>query len=210
MRSTYKTVKIDPEQYTMLHGKTQYEVELVPGVLDLWVEMYATEPVTVSLLYTGGLQLPYVAAQTHAQFSVRTLNVLSVILNCSKSCTVCVCVSWKDLAQREKSEWVKSVIVPPRPAELQLSSLIDAKVRAQLERMGVFDEKLEISEEDNLEEDIDDEGFGVGYMEDEEPKPRPKKEKAKSEPAASSGDAPDVSPGVKPDSDAGPTPQAAP
>lgn len=206
MNMTPKRQKLDPDQYVMLTGKTEYEVELAPGVLDLWVEWYANETVTVSLLYASGLRLPY-AKEVKGHFNVQTLNCLSVILGCSKSTTVCICVAYKELSKRERSEWTPVEIVPPRPAELQLSALVSEQVRRQLERMGVMEEKIEISEEDNLEEDIDDEGFGAGYMEEEEPAPpRKPKSAAEDKPApakepGSRGDPANVSPGGEPAGD---------
>lgn len=167
---TYRTIKFSPDQYKELTGREKHEVD-VPFAehLDLWVDWKADRDVIVWLYFQDGMRMPY-ANGLRGQFSVRTHGVISVVIACTKSTHVALCVQYKDLAVKEKKDWTPVEIAPPPPAELKLQ---DA-VRRELARLGVYskdDELLEVSEEDNLEEEIDDEGFGAGYMEEETPKP---------------------------------------
>jgi len=177
MTHTYKRIKLDPEKFQDLKG-SKIEVELPKdAVLALWVEWYCSSPVVVSLVYATGLVVPY-AVDAQGSFALQTLNLLSVLFEKDGKSHGVGSVQVKDLAVREKGNWAPVEIAPPPPLTLQLSSLIDTQVKAQLERMGVVNEKIDISDEDNLEEDVDQDEFGGGYMEDEEPT-RKGKRKAK-------------------------------
>lgn len=183
--SSYKRIEIPDSQYTMLHGGDKHEVELPHGDLDLWMEWYADKECVVWLYFDNGLTMPY-ANGMRGHFNVKTSNALSVVITCAKSATVVTCVKCKNLAVVEQADWTPVEIVPPRRAELQISALVSEQVRRELENMGVLtDDKLEIGEEDNLEDDYDDEGFGPGFMEEEEPaSPRAARGKVKDSPVS--------------------------
>lgn len=197
----YRTKKLNADQFQSLGGQ-KTEVELPKdSVIDLWVEWYCSSPVVVYLKYATGLDVPY-ATSASGFFSLRTVNLLSVLFVKPKDADGVGCVQFKDLAVKEKGDWTPVAIAPPPPLSVQLSSLIDNQVKAQLERMGVLNEKIDISDEDNLEEDVDADEFGGGYMEEEEPT-RKKKPKAKPQPepapAGTGNPTGDVSPGSVPD-----------
>lgn len=181
---SYKRQKIDPDQFVMLHGKEKHELELVPGVLDLWVQWYADRDVVVTLLYTDGKKIPY-SNGLRGQFNVQTFNVLSILLECTKSTTVCVCVSYRDMAVKEKLDFTKLVIAPPAPAMLKLQHM----VRTEVAKLTGGDDTIEIGDEDNLEDEGEADDFGGGYMEDEEPlTPVPPVKKPAASPSAPSGE----------------------
>lgn len=175
--NTVKRQKIDPDQYTMFHGKETYEVE-VPFAedIDLWVDWLADRDVCVWLYYVSGKRIPY-ASGLKGHFNVQSSNVLSVVFQCTKSTTVLACVSYKDLARTDKLDYTPVAISPPPPAQLQLAALMDEAVTRRLQDMGVL--KIDVDDEDNLEDEDEDEGFGPGFMEEEEPRPKPFKPAAK-------------------------------
>lgn len=180
--NSYKRIKLENAQYTMLSGGTKHEIELPHGDLDVWTEWYSDDDCVVWLYWDNGLQLPYGHGK-RGHFNVKAAGLISLVLTTKKSATVVVAVKYKNLAVVEQADWTPVEITPPKPAELQLSALINERVRFELERMGVLgrdDKTLEVSEEDELGDDESDEGFGPGYMEEEEPidadapeKPRP-------------------------------------
>lgn len=173
---SYKTIRVDPDQWTMLSGKAKHEVELpfAEKDLDLWVEWRASEDMTLWLYFGDGKQMPY-AHGLSGHCSIRTRNVISLVLTCSKNTVITVCVSYKDLSLNEsKTDWTPVEIIPPDPVQLKLAEA----VRKELARMGVLtgpDEAVDLEEEDNLEEDDEPDEFGAGYMQEEVPvarKPR--------------------------------------
>lgn len=196
----YRTKKLNAEQFQPLHGE-KVEVEMPKdSIIDLWVEWYSSVPLTVYLKYATGIDVPY-AVSAHGFFSLRTVNLLSVLFVKPKAADGVACVQYKDLAVKEKADWTPVEIAPPPPLSVQLSSLIDQQVQSQLEKMGVLKETIDISEEDNLEEDVELDEFGGGYMEDEEPIRKPKKTKnQEGKPAAPRASDPpgDVNPGSNP------------
>lgn len=197
--SISKRVKLDPDQFTMFHGKETHEIEMPYAEdIDLWVEWFADRDVCVWLYFTSGKRVPFASA-LKGHFNVKTSNVLSVVLQSPKSATILACVSYKDLAVTDKLDYTPVEIAPPPPAQLQLSSLMDEAIRRRLSEMGIPD-KLEVTDEDNLEDEEDDEGFGEGYMEDEEPGPRKPASAKKPRPGDS---APDGGVGVEPAGGAG-------
>lgn len=193
---TYRTLKLDVGQFTMLTGKEKYEIELVPELVALWFEWYADRDVQVWLYYIDGKRIPY-ASGLRGSFSVRTKDVLSVVLETTKAATVCACASYEDIRQKEVGDPTKLTIAIDNGAALTLGE----SIRRELVRMGVQTDTLEIDEdEDNLENDIAEE-FGDGYMEEEAPPPRPKKPPKAPPPAKD--DAPVV---FEPTDDSGSTP----
>lgn len=180
---SYKTIRVDPDQWTMLSGKSKHEVEIpfAEKDLDLWIEWRASEELIVWLYFGDGKQMPY-ASGLAGHCSIRTRNVISVVLTSTKNSTIMVCVSYKDLNLNEsKTDWTPVQIIPPDPVQLKLA---DA-VRRELARMGVLtdkDEAIDLEEEDNLEEDDEPDEFGAGYMPEEIPVPR--KKPGASKPAA--------------------------
>lgn len=180
MRS-YKRNKFNVEDFQALSSQ-KTEVEMPKdSVIDLWVEWYCSSPVTVNLIFATGIVVPY-ATSLSGHFNLQTVNLLSVLfVKEKKDADGAACVQYKDMAVKEKGDWTPVEIAPPPPLSVQLATLIDTKVRDQLERMGVMQEKIDVSEEDNLEEDIEDDEFGEGYMEDEEPiqKPKPRRKPAR-------------------------------
>lgn len=190
-----KRQKIDAEDFTVLSGD-KHEIELPMGDLDIWAEWYSDKECVAWIYFDTGLTLPYATGQQGA-FNVLTKNAISLVLTSAKSATVAVCVKSKNLAIKEQSDWTPVEIAPPRPGELQISALVSAQVRAELEKMGVLnDDTLEVDNEDNLEDEYDDEGFGPGYMEEEDLPPQPPGKKGTAPKAAPlSNDAADLSPG---------------
>src|SRR5262245_33725208 len=132
---TYRTVKFSPDQYTMLSGSEKHEVEIpFAEHLDLWVDWKADRDVIVWLYFEDGKRMPY-ANGLKGQSSIRTGGVISVVLACTKSTTICACVQWKDLAVKEKKDWTPVEITPPASADLKLSAM----VQKELMRLGVLD-----------------------------------------------------------------------
>lgn len=175
---SYKRIKLDPDHYEMLTGKDKHEIDLIPGVLDIWFQWYADRDVMVSLLFADGKKIPY-ANGLRGSFNVQSLNVLSILIECTKTTTVCVAGSYRDMAVKEKLDPTKLTITPPAPAMLRLQDM----VRREVARLTGGDEEIEVNDEDNLEDDLeDDEGFGTGYMEDEEPTPRKRPPKPSEKP----------------------------
>lgn len=192
-----KRQKVDAEDFdlvTLENGKT--EIDLPMGDLDIWAEWYADKECVVWIYFDTGLTLPYAQGMNGA-FNVLTKNAISLVLTSAKSATVAVCVKTKNLAIKEQADWTPVEITPPRPAELQISALVSEQVRRELENMGVLtDDQLEVGDEDNLEDEDDDEGFGPGYMEEEELPPQPVRKKGAAGTSSPFGDAPaDVSTG---------------
>lgn len=191
-----KRMKIDSGQFTLLSGKTKYEVE-VPFAehIDVWVEWKCDKEVTAWLYFANGITMPYAVA-TSGHFNVQTNDLLSIVLTTEKSATLCVAVSTKDLSKREKLDYTPVEIAPPAPGQLQLASVLTAEVRRQLAAMGVLkDTVIDVDEEDDLEDDLPEEDDqGEGYMDVEEPTLE-KKKKAKPEPASPSNPPGDVDPG---------------
>lgn len=174
---SYKRNTLDEGQFTLLSGP-KHEVELVPGDLDLWVQWYCSHALTVWLYFQSGMRLPYSVASA-GSFNVRVRDILSVVLETDKEATVCVGVSYKELAIADKLDYTPVEITPPRAAQLDLSSMLTSEVKRQLAAMGYIKpgDTLEVDDEDNLEED-DDDDFGEGYMEEEQPVPLPKRGKS--------------------------------
>lgn len=198
--NTYRTLKLDAGQFTMLHGKERHEVELVPELVALWFEWYADRDVVVWLYYIDGKKIPY-ANGMRGSFSVRTKDVLSVVLECTKSTTICVCASYEDIMQKEKGDPTKLTVAIESQAELSLSE----NIRRELIRLGLRTETLEVDEdEDNLENDIPEDDFGEGYMEDEEPVIRKTGSKKPKDAVPAGKDDAGVVP--EPSDDSGPTP----
>lgn len=199
---TYRTLKLEPDQYTILHGSEKHEVEIpFAEALDLWVEWKADRDVIVWLYFEDGKRVPYTNG-LRGHFSIRTRGVISVVLVCTKSTTVAACVSWKDLAVTEKKDWTPVEIVPPSSAELKLSQA----VQRELARLGVYNESgtIDVSEEDNLEEDDEADEFGEGFMEAEVPVPLSRAEPG-GNPAKKGGASKERGPG---DADGGDSPKS--
>lgn len=198
--NTYRTLKLDADQFTMLHGKERHEIELVPNLVALWMEWYADKDVQVWLYYTDGKRIPY-AHGLRGSFSVRTSDVLSVVLEATKTTTICVCASYEDVSQREKNDPTKLTVPITSTAELTLGE----NIRRELIKMGLQGDTLEVDDdEDNLEDDIPEDDYGDGYMEDESPPPPTKaSRKPKGAPPASQDDLPMVS---EPTDDSGSAP----
>lgn len=176
---SYKRQTFDHGQYTMLSGQERHEVELVPGDLDLWVEWYSPRDITVWLIFQSGVRVAY-SNGLRGSFNVRVRDILSVVLETTKGNSLVVAVQYKELAVTDKLDYTPVVIDPPKGAQLDLSAIMRREVAEQLSRLGYVKEgePLEIDEEDNLEEDDDDEGFGAGFMEDEVPVELPRRPRA--------------------------------
>lgn len=170
----YRTIKFDPDQWVMLTGKDKYELELVPGWLDLWFEWRSTDDVTAWLYFVDGKRVPYASGRS-GHFSVRTLNVLSVVLETLKRATTCVCISYRDLAKMEKGDPTKLTVEVMPPAQLSLQE----SVRRELIKLGVTNDTIEVDDEDNLEDDIPEDEFGEGYMDPELPVEAPPSKKVR-------------------------------
>jgi len=207
MSSTNKRIPLAEAQFTMLSGSDKHEVELPHGEIDIWCEWYSDKECVVWIYYDSGLTIPY-ASGMKGHFNVKTVGAISLVLACPKSATVVTCVKTKNLNPAQHMEWTPVEIIPPRPAEMQISALVNDQVRRELERLGVLtDDKLEIGEEDNLEDEDEDEGFGPGFMEEEEPlNPPPPRRKDKGKPAGGNP-APDVNPGSEPNNPPVPEPK---
>jgi len=188
---SYKRQKLNPSDFTILTGKDKHELELVPGTLDLWVQWYGDRDVMVSILYADGKRIPYMSG-LRGSFNVQTPDVLSLLLECTKATTVAVCVSYKDMSIKEKLDPTPLVITPPAPGMLHLQDV----VRAEIARITGGDDILEVDDEDNLEEDDEEDGFGPGFMEDEEVAPESPAKKRKGRGASPDSD---VRPGNEPE-----------
>lgn len=165
---SYKTIRLNPDDFILLSGKEKHEVELPYAEhMDLWIEWKADRDVHVWLFFTDGKRIPF-ANGLSGHASIRTQRLLSVVLECTKSTTVAFCGQWKDLAVTEKADWTPVEIVPPDPVQFKLGQA----VRVEMARMGLLtpgEDSIDVSEEDNLEDDFDEgEQFGEGYMEADE------------------------------------------
>lgn len=204
MSQTYKTVKFDPDQWMILTGKEKHELELVPGWLDVWVDWKADADVQVWLYFTDGKRVPYAGGKA-GHFCVRTLNVLSVVLETLKRTTVSVCVSYQELSKKEKGDPTRITVQVPPPAVLSLQE----SVRRELIKLGLDHEQIEVDDEDNLEDDIPDEAdFGEGYMDAEFVPTVPRKGKQSPAGGRTQGNDPGGVPdGPKPDPSPGGSPE---
>jgi len=183
---TYKRETFEQGQYTLLSGAAKHEVELVPGDLDLWVDFYSDREVVCWLYFQSGLRVPYRRGYS-CSFNLRLRDVLSVVLETEKTATVVIAAQYKELAVGDKLDYTPIVIDPPRAAQLDLSAVMRREVAEYLNKMGYVKpgETLTVDDEDNLEEEEDEEGFGPGYMEEEVPPTAPVRGRGRKSPTAS-------------------------
>lgn len=161
----YKRQPFNPADWAVLEGKTLHEIEIpFAEELDLWVDFRATDDVTLCLVFMDGKRIPY-AHGSSGRFNLKTQGLISVQVLSSVKTLTALCMSWKDLWVKE-SGFIPVVISPPSSAQIDLSVMMREEVRRQLEDRGIL--KLEVGDEDNLEEDESDEGFGTGYMEEDD------------------------------------------
>lgn len=204
--SNYKRIKIEDGQFTLLQGQDLYQVPIELGDREIWFQWYSEQECTIWLLFKSGLRLPYTSGK-QGQFSVQVNDCELLEVHTKKAATVCAACIHSALHRRDNLDYTKAAIAPPPPAQLQMSYLVNAEVKRQLQGLGVYNETLEIDDDDDLEkhdwEDDEEEPFGSGYMDPEAETPR----KARVRPTA-----PDVVPDdpkpSKPDGGSGPEPAA--
>lgn len=162
--------EIDPDQFTMLHGKDAYGIDVPDGDLDISIRWYADHNCIVWLNFDklGEKSVPVLHGVSGNQV-VRAKKVVSVEIATDKKATLCACVSYRELNRSDQLDYTPVEITPPPPAQLQMSHLVNEAVMRQLQSMGINPhQNLVVSDEDDLEDEDDDpDEFGPGFMEDD-------------------------------------------
>lgn len=153
---------IDPKEYQFVTGKKKYVLDVPNGDLDFHCHVFSDKPVMLVVLTEQG-GIPWQSGERFVAKG-KVLAATELHLYTDAKASLVVRCSAALFNSEFRKEHAPVLIEPLRPQEVNIQALVGKAIAAQLGDAV----KVDMSDEDDLEDDEVDPFDVAGYMEDED------------------------------------------